>query len=113
MSILDGHVTVSQPPSSSANHSHPLLDSQPRNKPQKGLITAPFKYVNTTFFESTLVLGSKMPMTKATPHAATASATSAPLTFIDPLSDVMVQPNFGVASENPLALADPDVGESE
>ena len=54
-----------------------------------------------------------MPMTIVTPHAATASATSAPLTFIDPLSDVMVQPNLGVASENPLALADPDAGESE
>ena len=54
-----------------------------------------------------------MPMTKVTPHAATTSATSAPLTFIDPLSDVMVQPNFEMASENPLALADPDAGESE
>ena len=113
MSILDGHVTVSQPPSSSANHSHPLLGSQPRNKPRKGLITAPFKNVNATFSITVTVLGSKMPMTKVTPHAATASATSAPLTFIDPLSDVMVQPNFGVASENPLALADPDTGESE
>ena len=50
MSILDGHFTVSQPPSSSANHSHPLLDSQPRNKPRKGLITAPFKHANATFY---------------------------------------------------------------